>query len=453
MNDITMPAYESPYKSLADDHAGVTYKSAASEMYGDSYPLIQSLLYDTPLMLLPSKANILHQVLQGHMMGKPPVIDAAAFSSRDRNRSYAVTTKGVAVIPVYGSLTHRAGFLDAMSGMTSYRRLKSQLHEAERDQDVKAVLLDVDSPGGAVSGLYQLTDAIRALDSIKPVWAVSNEDMFSAAYAIGASTRRIVASRSAMAGSIGVVMMHLDQSKADEKAGRKYTPIFAGHHKVDGNSHEPLSDSARSTYQHIVDDAYSLFVEHVAAGRASMSKQAVIDTQAQIYTAPDALDIGLIDGIASFDETLDALESEVNRVSVSTTLASASNQSEVIMTTEKNGAEPQFTQTDIDAAREEGKAEGLKAGVEQEQSRVNAILSSESAAGRIDGTLSACISNGLDAEAADKFLAAAPRAVNSNPFVAAMNELGNPGVAADAGADSDLTEDQLADRAVSNYYR
>ena len=432
-----------------DDFAALGDLSAA----GDRYPFIQTLLYDTPLMIQPNKAEILHNVLQGYAVGRPPSVDAAAFQSADRNKSYAVTTGGVAVIPVYGTLAHRAGFLDALSGMTSYRRLHAQLREAEKDPDVKGVLLDVDSPGGAVSGLFELTEHIRALDAIKPVWSISNESMYSAAYAIGAATRRIVLPRSAMAGSIGVIMMHLDQSKQDQKQGKKYTPIYAGHHKVDGSSHAPLSEQARATYQHIVDDAYGLFTAHVAAGRAGMSEQDVIDTQANIFTAPDALDLGLVDAIASYDDALNALESDV-RAAGSLTLASASNQSEDIMSAEKKaGAEPVFTQADLDAAREEGRAEGLQAGQEagrtEERARVSAIVNLESAAGRIDPTLGACIDNGLNADAAEKFLAAAPKPDKGNGFFSAMSAIENPDVSADAGGDTDMTDEQLAARAVS----
>lgn len=412
------------------------------------YPLLSTLLYDTPLMMAPSKADILHQVLQAYAVGQKPAIDAASFQSFSERKPYQVTTGGVGVIRVHGSLTHRAGFLGAMSGLTGYNFLASQLRAAESDRDVKAIMLDVDSPGGSVSGLFELCAEIKRVSAEKPVWALSNESMFSAAYAIGAAAGKVLAQRTAMAGSIGVIMMHLDQSKANEKSGRKYTPIYAGHHKVDGSSHAPLSDQARQTYQHLVDDAYQVFTSHVADGRG-LDQQAVIDTQAQIYTAPDAIDVGLIDQIASYDEALDMLEAEI-RPSVSLTLASASNQTEKSMSKEeKPGVQASaITQADLDAARTEGREEGLEAGRGEERARVTSILGLESAAGKIDGTLSAALCKGLDAETAGEFLKAVPEQ-KGNAFEAAMAATANPDVSADGGADAELTDDQMAARAVS----
>lgn len=419
--------------------------------YDDRYPLIQTLLYDTPLMILPSKADVLHHVLQGYMIGNPPAVDAAAFQSNVQNRPYQVTTGGVAVIPVLGSLTHRAGFLDAASGLMSYRKLHAMLRMAEKDQDVKGVMLEIDSGGGAMSGLFELTDHIKALNAIKPVWSIANDSMYSAAYAIGAVTSKILMQRTAGGGSIGVMMMHLDQSKANEKAGRKYTPIYAGYHKMDGSSIAPLSKDARANYQHIVDDAYGLFTAHVANGRG-IDEQVVIDTQAQIYTAPDAIDLGLADQIATFDEALNMLEYEISS-SVSLTLASASNQSEKSMTVEIKGAESQFSQADIDAAREQGKAEGLKAGRDEERTRVSAILDHEKSAANFAQAANA-IKTGLSVEQATGVLAAMPDvkpAAQGNAFVSAMSALGDPGVAASGGEDAELTDEQLAQQAVSYF--
>ena len=111
-----------------------------------------------------------------------------------------------------------------------------------------------------------------------------------------------------------------------------------------------------------------------------------------------------------------------------------------------------MTQADLDSAlaqaKADGKEEGLKAGIEQEQSRVDAILKLDSAKGMINATLAAAIENGLQASAAEKFLAAAP-VQKSNSFVAAMDAIGNPSIDADGGNDSTLTDDQLAARAVS----
>jgi signal peptide peptidase SppA len=443
---------------MSDDVLEIARQAMSMTEVEDRYPLIQTMLYDTPLMITPSKADVLHNVLQGYANGNPPVVDAASFRRNDGSRPYQVTTGGVAVIPVYGTLAHRAGMLDAMSGLTSYRQLHARLRQAEQDPDVKGILLDIDSPGGAVSGLYELTDHIKSVDEVKPIWSLANDDMFSAAYAIAASTRRIHATITGMAGSIGVLMMHMDQSKADEKAGRKYIPIFAGSHKVDWSSHAPLKDETFKTGQRWVSQSYDLFVAHVLAGRPEMTEESIRGTEAQIFTAGDAFDLKLIDAIASYDDTLNALEEDLKRTSAFSTRASARSNMETSMSTEnKSGDSPAITQADLDAdvakAKAEGKEEGLQAGIEQgvkqEHDRVNGILALDSAKGKIDATLSAAIENGLDAEAAGKFLAAVPASKKGTGFEDYMNNLGNPEVNASGGEGEELTDDQLAARAVS----
>ena len=414
-----------------------------------AYPLLQGLLYDTPLLIAPSKADLLHQVLQGHAAGNPPPVDAAVEYRADANRarSYRVTTGGIAVIPVLGTLVHRGGFLDALSGITSYSRLARRVREAAADAEVKGILLDVDSPGGSVPGLFDLGAELRQVAQHKPIWSISNESMFSAAYAIGAATQRIAAPTTGMAGSIGVILMHMDQSEKDRKAGLSYTAIYAGDRKNDGSSHEPLSDPALQTYQHMVDHIYGVFVEHVATGRG-LDAEAVRNTEAQIYTADQAQDVGLIDTIASFDDFVAEFEGHVARGPASIHLASASTTTETIMTDETTMADA-ITQADLDAARAEGKQEGIAEGIAAEQERINAILNLESAGGLIDGTLKAAIETGQTAEAADKFLAAVPRQAQGAGFLAAMAAVENPDVSADAGGESDFDADALAKRAVS----
>lgn len=416
------------------------------------YPLIHGLLYNAPLMIDPAKADVLHNVLQGYALGTPPPLDAAGFRAETAQRKpYRVTNGGVAVIPVEGSLTHRAGWLDAMSGLTSYRRLHAALRAAGDDNEVLGVLLDVDSPGGSAAGLFELADHIRELSAVKPVWALANEAMFSAAYAIGAACSRILAPRTAMVGSIGVIMMHLDQSQADAKAGRVYTPIIAGAHKADGSPHAPLSDSALAGYQSLVDNTYQAFVEHVAAGRG-ISAEAVRATEAQVYHASDAKELGLVDEIVrGFDAVLDQFEAVLAapRSSVSITRADARPLSEVNqmsddITTGGNGAANE-------AALADARAAGVQQGRADADSRVASILALESAKGRIDPALSAVIAQGLTVEQADAVLSAAgqPAAQAGNGFAAAMSALGNPAVAESATGGAELSDADRAARAVS----
>ena len=152
------------------------------------------------------------------------------------------------------------------------------------DPLVRGIILDVDSPGGEVGGLFDLVARIGALKASagKPLWAVANEDALSAAYAIASAADRIYVTQTGEVGSIGVVAAHVDESGADAQAGFAWSFVFAGQQKVDGNAHEPLSQRARDTIQADVDRLYGEFCTLVAANR-DLTVEAVRGTQAATY--------------------------------------------------------------------------------------------------------------------------------------------------------------------------
>ena len=223
-----------------------------------------------------------------------------------------MTTGGVAVVPIVGTLVHRASWMDAMSSdLVSYAEVTRNLNKALKDPDVKAVLLEVDSPGGSVAGAFDLVDAVYAFRKAKPIWAAANEAAYSAAYALASSTSRLYLARTGGVGSIGVIWQHVDQSQLDETLGVKYTVFSAGARKNDFNPHFPVSKEAQTWAQAEVDRVYEIFVAAVARNRG-LTPEAVRATEAGLLFGPQAVEAGLADGVASFEETLAALEAEVN---------------------------------------------------------------------------------------------------------------------------------------------
>lgn len=219
---------------------------------------------------------------------------------------YMVTDDGIAVIGVQGSLVRKSSWLDSFCGMTSYAKLDQAYVTAMADPQVSGILLDVDSPGGECAGVMDLADRMYALRGTKPVYAVANEDMFSAAYAIGSCADKIFVPRTGGVGSIGVICLHLDQSAYDQKEGLKYTPIFAGDKKNDFSPHAPLSDEALKTEQAEVDRLYGMFVALVARNRG-ISAEAVRATQAGLYFGQDGIAAGLADAVGTFADAYSAL--------------------------------------------------------------------------------------------------------------------------------------------------
>lgn len=202
---------------------------------------------------------------------------------------------GVAIIPIHGFLTKREGrFLETTNYDDIYLNISGALH----DDQVASILLDIDSPGGEVGGLFDLVDFIYEARNKKPIYAYANDSAFSAAYAIASACSRVFVNRTSGVGSIGVIATHTDISEADKKQGVKYTAIFAGNEKNDLTPHEPLSKSAKDKLQEQVNKLYEMFLSTVARNRG-ISTELVRATQAATYYGGEAINIALADEVTS----------------------------------------------------------------------------------------------------------------------------------------------------------
>ena len=413
-------------------------------------------LYNTPLLIHPDKAEVIERVFAAKIgadlvlplaadIDKPTPEAVAYAAPRFADKPYIVTEGQVAVIPVMGSLVQRAGGLDAMSGLTGYNRIERLFRMAQADRDVRAVLLEMDSPGGEGSGLFDLADLLARAE--KPTWAAVNEMAYSAGYAIAAATQRIAVTRTAGTGSVGVIALHMDQSERDAKEGRRYTAIYAGARKNDFSSHEPLSTDARRALQASIDRMYALFVDHVATAR-KLSADAVRATEAGLFEGQLAVEIGFADAVQPFNDTLQELEQHVvgTRTHFSTQGIAARHAGVHSMNESNNpaaGGETAnvgFSQADIDRAKAEAHAAGVKAGMEAERTRITGIYGHAESAGR-RAMADKCVSMGLSVEQAAELLAAAPKDATpqaaANPFAAAMGAVGNP---ATSGVEAPATD-------------
>jgi signal peptide peptidase SppA len=271
-------------------------------------PHLAARLFGVPLAIHRPKLDVILAVL-GPRVGVADLAAPAGFSPP--TRSAAPQTPGVAVIPVHGTLVRRTVGLEAESGLTSYASLAAQLDAALASPDVRAILLDVDSPGGESGGVFDLADRIRAATKVKPVWAVANDMAFSAAYALASAASKVFVSRTGGVGSIGVIAMHVDQSERDLQDGVRYTAVFAGDRKNDLNPHEPISSEAHAFLKAEVNRIYGLFVETVARNRG-IEASTVRDTEAGLFFGQAAVALGLADAIGTFDAALAQLLESVS---------------------------------------------------------------------------------------------------------------------------------------------
>lgn len=168
------------------------------------------------------------------------------------------------------------------------------------DSEIGSIVLDIDSPGGQVTGTPEAADAIYAARIKKPVIAMVNPLAASAAYWIASQASEVVTVPSGDVGSIGVFMAHTDCSKFNEKQGVRITYIYDGEYKVEGNPDEPLSDQARAHYQSEVDAIGRQFRRAVARGRGVSVEKVESDFgKGRTMMAAAAKRAGLVDRIVS----------------------------------------------------------------------------------------------------------------------------------------------------------
>jgi signal peptide peptidase SppA len=214
---------------------------------------------------------------------------------------------GVAVLPVYGVLTHRGHSAQQVStSLASTEIITSQVRALVRDPGVAAVVMDFDSPGGSVLGVQELGDAIYALRGEKPIVGVANATAASGAYWAISQCDEVVVTPSGWVGSIGVLRSHRDLSAALEKAGVKEEYIFAGANKAEGNPTGPMSDATRAHFQAQTDAYYAMFTKAVARGRGAGLDQVRSEAwgQGRMVLAADAVKVGLADRVDTFENTL-----------------------------------------------------------------------------------------------------------------------------------------------------
>lgn len=244
---------------------------------------------------------------------------------------------GIGVVEIYGSLTHKFGSVYPSSGMTGYDGIERQVDDLLADNSVRGVILDLHSHGGEVSGCFDLADKIHRLAQAKPVWAIADEAAYSAAYCLASQANRIITPRTGGVGSVGVVMMHVDYSKALEKEGVEVTFIHEGAHKVDGNPFQPLPASVKEEWQQEIRAAYRMFTAIVARGNG-IAESDVIATEARCFTAEDALKIGFVDAIQPASETFDEFAEYLSSARTIYPAARAATSSKEPAMSERKGA-------------------------------------------------------------------------------------------------------------------
>jgi signal peptide peptidase SppA len=266
------------------------------------YPNILAAVHNTAWAILPEKLEAIMCFLERKAAGESIEYEAV------KPTKFTAVKGDVAILPLYGVISQRVNMCSKISGGTSTDQFGAEFDAAVADSSIGAIVIDVDSPGGTTYGTHEMANKIHAARGTKPIVAVVNSLMASAAYWIGSAADEITMTPSGEVGSIGVLAIHSDVSEAEKEAGIKHTIVKAGKFKTEGNSHEPLSDEGLSAIQSRVDEYYDMFTADVAKFR-DVTQSAVKNGfgQGRVVGAVEAKELGMIDRIGTYEAVVSRL--------------------------------------------------------------------------------------------------------------------------------------------------
>jgi capsid assembly protease len=404
---------------------------------------IASRVLNTPLLLEPAYASTFLSALAPRlnikeMWGAAGAIDignsiklsANALTNRNTKaaRSYQVVD-GVAVLPVAGTLVHKYGYLQPFSGMSGYDGILARHAEACADPEVLGILLDMDTPGGEVSGCFDAARLIRSQSRAanKPTWALSYDMACSGGMALAAAADRRLITQTAVTGSVGVITAHTSWEGALAESGIVVTLIHSGALKADGNPYKNLSAEVYARIQTEIDTLRQDFAQLVSS-MLGIKIEDVLATEAAVYRGQAALDIKFADEVVNGNDAVALFADHLKRRSITTTVGGIKKMSE---------ATPQQTETTVLAEQ----ASKLRLeGASAERARIQTILQSPAAENKMALAMQLAFGTSLVSDEAigilGKAAAEAPSAT-SNPLDVAMSQIAQPNIGTTTGQKPD----------------
>lgn len=280
--------------------------------------LVFSAIIFTGLVFLVSKAV--------------PAEDLAKTTNTENNYKYLSgneeSENKILSIPIKGIILTNQDYADPfgffLSSQTIGYQVKSQLQQAAEDQTIKGVILEIDSPGGTITGAKAISDGVEYYrqKSGKPIIAHISGTGASGGYWVAAAADEILADTGSIQGSIGVIMGPFKQYTnvvSESGLGSSISAaeidsfyISAGEDKTFGDPYTEMSEEARTSAQEDINNEYDVFVDYVSS-RRQLSSEEVKDTiGARIYGNKKALELKLIDSIANRDEAFAKVASRAN---------------------------------------------------------------------------------------------------------------------------------------------
>lgn len=270
------------------------------------YAMIMQALMEERWAMAEGKLQAILDLMADQSSGiKYSADEIEARIGRQTEQDVARQDGDVQILPLRGVIANRMNMMSSISGGTSNEGFAQLFQRAVRNDATKAIIIDTDSPGGAVSGTPELSSMIFNARGIKPIIAHVNSTAASAAYWIATAADEIVVTPSGSVGSIGVFGIHDDLSGALEKAGVKKTIIKAGRYKASDHPFGPLDDETMARKQKQIDAAYDMFVTDIARNRGvDVDKVRGSFGEGDMVDASEAVSLGMADKVATLEDTL-----------------------------------------------------------------------------------------------------------------------------------------------------
>lgn len=364
----------------------------------------------------------------------------AAKLGRNLQNTYSVMERdGVAIIPVTGPLFRYANLFTAISGASSYELIARDFTAALDNPQIKAILLDIDSPGGEVNGVSELSNMVYAARGKKPVVAYASGDAASGAYWIASAADEIVVSETSALGSIGVVGVYRGKStgaNSDVEIVSSQSP----HKRLD-----PQSDEGRTRLQARIDSMADVFIGAIARNRDVAGE--IVQTHyggGDVMIGARAVEAGLADRVGSLEQLIQELSGLTKSPPLEGFFVDHSPQP----STPKQEKKPMDLETltkEHPSLVSQIRQEGVKA----ERSRLEAILAMPEAAERQKLALEIALHTEMSAVEAQHILTCATpeKATATSSFDRVMASIPNPAITPasdDAANDIDVVASRIA---------
>lgn len=276
----------------------------------EDYSRIIGKITSTPWMITPDALKLMLDVFDAHLSGTITQEEIRLrLQDNERKDGSRVKRNGsVGVLALQGPIFPKANLMTELSGATSIAQFRNEFRSLMADDSVDAILLDIDSPGGLSEQIDEMATEIREAREKKPIYAIANAAANSAAYYLGSQATKMFATPSGQIGSIGTYMVHMDNSELKERIGVKETVIKAGRFKA--AMIEPLTPDSHEYLQDHVSQVNADFVKAVALGR-NVNEEEVTKNYGEggIVTPKRGAEVGMIDGVMTYDEVLASMSS------------------------------------------------------------------------------------------------------------------------------------------------